>query len=249
MAEAIPTPRGVGREDDRALRRLDLFLHGARHARRPRSRRRLGARGLSSTSMCGICGVVDLSGAPIDADGVRRMLDALTHRGPDSWGLIEAPGTTAGIRRLGSSTLRPAINRSGTKTAAWRSSSTARSTTTPRIRLKLEAKGHRFKTRSDTEVLVHLWEEHGPEMVHDLDGMFAFCIVDRARRETFIARDALGIKPLYLRRIDAPDRVRVRDGGAASVSRRRAPRSIPHDSSTSWRCSTFPATGRCSGRS
>ncbi len=149
--------------------------------------------------MCGICGVIDLSGAPIAASGVRAMLDALTHRGPDSWGMIEAPGLTAGIRRLRVIDLttgdQPIRNEDGVVEVVFNGEIYNHAA----LRQQLLSKGHRFTTRSDTEVLVHLWEERGPEMVHALDGMFAFCLVDRARREVFMARDALGVKPLYLR--------------------------------------------------
>jgi asparagine synthase (glutamine-hydrolysing) len=149
--------------------------------------------------MCGICGVIDPAGAAIDAGGVRTMLDALTHRGPDSWGMIEAPGVTAGIRRLRVIDLttgdQPIRNEDGLVEVVFNGEIYNHAG----LRRELSAKGHRFTTGSDTEVLVHLWEDRGPEMVHALDGMFAFCIVDRARRETFVARDGLGIKPLYLR--------------------------------------------------
>jgi asparagine synthase (glutamine-hydrolysing) len=152
--------------------------------------------------MCGICGVIDVSDAPIDPSGVRAMLDALTHRGPDSSGLIEAPGVTAGIRRLRVIDLetgdQPIRNENGLVEVVFNGEIYNHAD----LRRELTSKGHRFTTRSDTEVLVHLWEERGPELVHALDGMFAFCVVDRARRETFIARDALGVKPLYLRAID-----------------------------------------------
>jgi len=151
--------------------------------------------------MCGICGEIDPTGAPIDVAGVRAMLDALTHRGPDSWGMIEAPGVTAGIRRLRVIDLttgdQPIRNEDGLVEVVFNGEIYNHAA----LRLELSAKGHRFTTRSDTEVLVHLWEDRGPEMVHALNGMFAFCLVDRARRETFVARDALGIKPLYLRTI------------------------------------------------
>jgi asparagine synthase (glutamine-hydrolysing) len=151
--------------------------------------------------MCGICGVIEPTGAVIDAGGVRAMLDALTHRGPDSWGMIEAPGLTAGIRRLRVIDLttgdQPIRSEDGLVEVVFNGEIYNHAA----LRRELSAKGHRFATRSDTEVLVHLWEDRGPEMVHGLDGMFAFCIVDRARRETFVARDALGIKPLYLRHI------------------------------------------------
>jgi asparagine synthase (glutamine-hydrolysing) len=151
--------------------------------------------------MCGICGVIDFSGAPIERSGVQAMLAALTHRGPDSSGVIEAPGVTAGIRRLRVIDLetgdQPISNEDGRVEVVFNGEIYNHAA----LRRELLAKGHRFKTRSDTEVLVHLWEESGPEMVHALDGMFAFCVADRARRETFLARDALGIKPLYMREL------------------------------------------------
>jgi asparagine synthase (glutamine-hydrolysing) len=149
--------------------------------------------------MCGICGVIESTGAAIDAGGVRAMLDAMTHRGPDSWGMIEAPGVTAGIRRLRVIDLttgdQPIRNEDGRVEVVFNGEIYNHAA----LRRELSASGHRFATRSDTEVLVHLWEDRGPEMVHALDGMFAFCIVDCTRRETFVARDALGIKPLYMR--------------------------------------------------
>jgi len=151
--------------------------------------------------MCGICGVIEPGGAPIDPAGVRAMLDALTHRGPDSWGLLEAPGATAGIRRLRVIDLatgdQPVRNEDGSVEVVYNGEIYNHAA----LRAELASDGHRFATRSDTEVLVHLWEQRGPAMLDALDGMFAFCLVDRRRREIFVARDALGVKPLYLRRI------------------------------------------------
>ena len=149
--------------------------------------------------MCGICGVIDVRGASIDPAGVHAMLDAMTHRGPDAWGLIEAPGVVAGIRRLRVIDLatgdQPIRNEDGLVEVVFNGEIYNHVA----LRAELTAKGHRFSTRSDTEVLVHLWEDRGPAMLHALDGMFTLCLVDRARRETFLARDAFGIKPLYLR--------------------------------------------------
>ena len=152
--------------------------------------------------MCGICGVIEPGGARVDPGGVLAMLDAMTHRGPDSSGTFEAPGVVAGIRRLRVIDLatgdQPIRNEDGAVEVVFNGEIYNHVD----LRTELLAKGHRFATRSDTEVLVHLWEERGPAMVHDLDGMFAFCLVDRARRQTFLARDALGIKPLYVRTVD-----------------------------------------------
>jgi asparagine synthase (glutamine-hydrolysing) len=151
--------------------------------------------------MCGICGVIDPRGGPVDPRGVLPMLDAMVHRGPDSSGVLRADGVAAGIRRLRVIDLstgdQPIANEDGTVEVVFNGEIYNHA----RLRRELTAAGHRLATRSDTEVLVHLWEDHGPELVHVLDGMFAFCIVDRARRQIFLARDALGVKPLYVRRV------------------------------------------------
>ena len=151
--------------------------------------------------MCGICGILAPSGAPIEPEDVRAMLDALTHRGPDSSGLMSAQGLVAGIRRLRVIDLetgdQPIASEDGRVEVVYNGEIYNHR----EMRRDLEARGHRFKTRADTEILVHLWEDRGPAMLDLLDGMFAFCLVDRARRETFVARDALGIKPLYLREL------------------------------------------------
>lgn len=151
--------------------------------------------------MCGICGAIALDGRPIDPHAVRRMIDALAHRGPDAWGMIEAPGVVAAIRRLRVIDLatgdQPIANEDGTVEVVYNGEIYNHED----LRRDLIARGHRFRTRADTEVLVHLWEERGPGLLAALEGMFAFCIVDRRNREVFLARDALGIKPLFLRRL------------------------------------------------
>src|SRR5262249_46831232 len=132
--------------------------------------------------MCGICGVIAPSGEPVGTGDVRLLLDALTHRGPDAWGVIEAPGVVAGIRRLRVIDLatgaQPIANEDGTVEVVYNGEIYNHR----ELREELSGRGHRFRTRSDTEVLVHLWEDRGPDLVHALDGMFAFCIVDRAKR-------------------------------------------------------------------
>ena len=128
------------------------------------------------------------------------MLRAMVHRGPDSEGLFEAPGLTAGVRRLAvidpAGGTQPIANEDGTIEVVFN----GELYNFAELRDELESKGHRFRTRTDTEVLVHLWEEHGPELLHRLNGMFAFCLHDRRQRRTLIARDRLGIKPLFYHR-------------------------------------------------
>jgi asparagine synthase (glutamine-hydrolysing) len=147
--------------------------------------------------MCGICGKVALDRAPVDRGPVEAMLERLVHRGPDSAGLLEAPGIVAGIRRLAVIDVaggdQPISNEDGTVSVVLN----GEIYNFRELRETLEACGHRFRTRSDTEVIVHLWEEDGAELVHRLNGMFAFCLHDRRTGETLLARDPLGIKPLY----------------------------------------------------
>jgi asparagine synthase (glutamine-hydrolysing) len=130
------------------------------------------------------------------------MLRAMVHRGPDSGGQFDAPGVTAGIRRLAvidpAGGTQPIANEDGTIEVVFN----GEIYNFAELRGELEARGHRFRTRTDTEVLVHLWEEHGPEMLQRLNGMFAFCLHDRKQRRTLIARDRLGIKPLFYHRDD-----------------------------------------------
>lgn len=148
--------------------------------------------------MCGICGAISIDGAPVPRAGVEAMLGALVHRGPDASGILEAPGVAAGIRRLRVVDLetgdQPIASEDGSVEVVFNGEIYNHR----EIRKKLGSVGHRFRTRSDTEVLVHLWEDEGPGMLGHLDGMYAFCLVDRRRREVFLARDPLGIKPLYL---------------------------------------------------
>jgi len=147
--------------------------------------------------MCGICGRVALDGTPVDPAPVRAMLERLVHRGPDSAGMLEAPGVAAGIRRLAVIDVQggdqPIANEDETVTVVLN----GEIYNFRELRRELEARGHRFRTRSDTEVLVHLWEDDGPALLERLNGMFAFCLHDRRTGETFLARDPLGVKPLY----------------------------------------------------
>ena len=149
--------------------------------------------------MCGICGSVSLDAAPVEAAGLRPMLAAMVHRGPDAEGLLEEPGVAAGIRRLAVIDLAGGAQPLASEDGAVRVVFNGEIYNYRELTRELVEKGHRFRTRSDTEVLVHLWEEHGPEMVHRLNGMFAFFLHDRRSGESFLARDRLGIKPLFYR--------------------------------------------------
>jgi asparagine synthase (glutamine-hydrolysing) len=143
--------------------------------------------------MCGICGVA----GHVDGNVLRAMTDSLTHRGPDDSGFHAAPGIALGVRRLSIIDVpgghQPIANEDGSVTVVFNGEIYNHQ----ELRGRLEARGHRFATRTDTEVLVHLYEEYGDALVHLLQGMFAFALWDDKRRRLLLARDRLGIKPLY----------------------------------------------------
>lgn len=125
------------------------------------------------------------------------MLSRMTHRGPDGEGRLDRPGLCAGMRRLAVIDLdggaQPIANEDGRVQVLFN----GEIYNYRQLREELRQAGHRFRTESDTEVLVHLWEEHGPQMLQRLHGMFAFCLHDARDGRTFFARDRFGIKPLY----------------------------------------------------
>ena len=128
---------------------------------------------------------------------LHAMCERMTHRGPDSEGLLARTGVALGMRRLAIIDLQTG------EQPAWNADESAAVVLNGEIynyrevRAELEAKGHRFHTESDTEVLPHLYDEYGQEMVQHLNGMFAFALWDTRRRRLFIARDRFGEKPLY----------------------------------------------------
>src|SRR4051795_4884196 len=148
--------------------------------------------------MCGICGVVSASGS-VDPERVARMSETLVHRGPDSAGEF-ADGTCAlAARRLSIIDLetgdQPIANESGTLHVVQN----GEIYNYRELRRDLERAGHSFRTHGDTEVLLHLYEEHGDAFAARLRGMFAVAIWDARRRRLVLARDRFGIKPLYYR--------------------------------------------------
>lgn len=153
--------------------------------------------------MCGIAGIVDITGPrPIDAALLRRMTDRLAHRGPDGQGFHISDGIGFGHRRLAiidvSGGQQPLFNENGTVSITFN----GEIYNYQELMVDLERKGHRFRTRSDTEVIVHAWEEWGEEAVNRLSGMFAFAIWDENRKTAFLARDRFGKKPLYYTLLD-----------------------------------------------
>src|ERR1700730_14140564 len=150
-------------------------------------------------TMCGICGVAAVRG-PLDP-AVRRALPAMTatlwHRGPDGDGFFSDPFAGLGHRR------RAIIDREGG--AQPQSNERERCWIVfngeiynhRALRRDLIGRGHSFRTHSDTEAIVHAYEEYGVDCVDHLEGMFAFAIYDQDRRELFLARDRIGKKPLF----------------------------------------------------
>lgn len=148
--------------------------------------------------MCGIAGIVGANRSDrIDEAVVRRMCDAIVHRGPDDEGLLASQNTGLGMRRLSIIDLagghQPIFNEDR---SAWIVFN-GEIYNFPELRPELEAKGHRFATHTDTETIVHLYEEFGAECVQKLRGMFAFALWDDKRQKLLIARDRLGKKPLH----------------------------------------------------
>ena len=148
--------------------------------------------------MCGIVGIVLFDPREtVDGARLRRMADALRHRGPDGEGQwIEGP-VGLGHRRLAivdvSGGAQPMTNEDGRLIIVHNGETYNH----PSLRPELEAMGHRYRTRSDTETILHLYEEKGEACVERLRGMFAFALWDRREGRLLLARDRLGIKPLY----------------------------------------------------
>jgi asparagine synthase (glutamine-hydrolysing) len=152
--------------------------------------------------MCGICGIASSHG-PADLDRIAAMSATLVHRGPDSFGeYVDGPVAIAArlaARRLSIIDLetgdQPIANEDGTIHVVQN----GELYNYRELRRELERAGHRFRTSGDTEVLLHLYEEHGDTFAARLRGMFAVAIWDARRRRLVLARDRFGIKPLYYR--------------------------------------------------
>jgi asparagine synthase (glutamine-hydrolysing) len=147
--------------------------------------------------MCGICGIFRLDGKPVDPDAIGAMSDTLRHRGPDGSGSYVKGNIGLGHRRLSIIDVDGGAQPIGNEDGSLQIVFNGEIYNFIELRQELEAAGHRFTTRSDTEVIVHAYEQWGKECVGRFNGMFAFALWDSNRRELFLARDHLGIKPLY----------------------------------------------------
>jgi len=149
--------------------------------------------------MCGIVGIVQRDGEPI-ADGLlQRMTSAIAHRGPDGDGhLVDGPAGL-GHRRLAIIDLSPAGHQPmETQDHRFVIAYNGEVYNFQELRVELESRGRAFRSRTDTEVILQAYAEWGADCVQRFNGMFAFAIWDRTRRELFLARDRYGIKPLYI---------------------------------------------------
>ena len=150
--------------------------------------------------MCGICGEMTFDGAPVRAGTIVAMRDRLVHRGPDDQGVYVSPAATVGLgfRRLRIIDLSPAANQPMTnEDGTVRVVFNGEIYNFRELRATLEARGHRFCTHADTEVIVHLYEERGAGFVDEIDGMFAIAVWDERHGRLVLARDRAGKKPLF----------------------------------------------------
>ena len=191
--------------------------------------------------MCGICGVAFASRSKDAESRVRQMTAAMRHRGPDEEGFLtgdaRAPGLALGMRRLS------IIDLAGGQQPVWNESRdvaviyNGELYNYRELRERLTLLGHRFATKSDTEILVHAWEEWGEECLSELRGMFAFALLDlRGRFATapllFLARDPLGIKPLYY--TQTPEGFAFASEVGALLAGGTAPKQISQDALTAY---------------
>lgn len=146
--------------------------------------------------MCGLLGVMSVGRPVVSTDSFQRCLRMLAHRGPDGEGIFQDKIISLGHRRLSIIDLeagrQPLSNEDGTVWITFN----GEIYNYRDLRQRLIGLGHRFQTDSDTETIVHAWEQWGPECVHQLRGMFAFAIWDQNQQSLFLARDRVGIKPL-----------------------------------------------------
>ncbi len=150
--------------------------------------------------MCGICGVMTFDRQrPVDPSALEAMNQQIVHRGPDDAGFYASGNVGLAMRRLSIIDLKtgqqPVSNEDGTVWLVFNGEIYNHQ----ELRPGLEARGHRYRSRSDTETIVHLYEEYGRDCVQHLRGMFAFALWDTRKRRFFAARDRLGIKPFYYR--------------------------------------------------
>ena len=148
--------------------------------------------------MCGIYGVVALQdGVELNPEWLHRMGQAIAHRGPDGEGSYADARALIGMRRLAIIDVPRGQQPIANETRTVHAVCNGEIFNYRELRQKLVAAGHRFRSGTDSEVLVHLYEDEGAALLHKLDGMYAFGIWEPAKRRLLLGRDRLGIKPLY----------------------------------------------------
>src|ERR1043165_5010223 len=148
--------------------------------------------------MCGIAGILEQRReARVNPGELRRMCAVMSHRGPDDEGIYKQDAVGIGMRRLSIVDLatghQPLSNEDGSIWIVFNGEIYNHLA----LREELITRGHSYRTQSDTETIVHLYEEYGSDCVQHLRGMFGFAIWDSRKHKLFVARDRLGIKPLY----------------------------------------------------
>ena len=148
--------------------------------------------------MCGIAGIFDLRGRPVADREIKAMTDSIRHRGPDDEGHYLGDGVALGNRRLAIiDTSRAGHQPMATEDGSLLITYNGELYNFPELMPLLEARGHRFQSQTDTEVVLHAYEEWGPACLERFNGMFGFAIWDTRSRRLFLARDRYGVKPLY----------------------------------------------------
>jgi asparagine synthase (glutamine-hydrolysing) len=147
--------------------------------------------------MCGIAGVVRLHGGGVDAGQLKNMIGTLAHRGPDGEGISTMNGVALAHRRLSIIDLEGGHQPMSISDGALWITFNGEIFNYVELREELIKKGHQFKTRSDTEVILHLYQEEGENCVQRLNGQWAFAIWDAKQRKLFLSRDRMGVRPLF----------------------------------------------------
>jgi len=152
--------------------------------------------------MCGIAGILNLNGAPVDPCLPRKMIELLRHRGPDGVGYYCGAGVALGHARLSIIDLSGGHQPMANEDRSLWITFNGEIFNYLELRDDLERRGHHFATRSDTEVILHAFEEYGEGCVHHFNGQWAFAIWDTRTRSLFLSRDRLGVRPLFYRASD-----------------------------------------------
>ena len=147
--------------------------------------------------MCGICGMLNTNGKPADLTLLKDMMGLMRHRGPDDEGIYKYKNMGMGIRRLSVIDLSTGHQPISNEDESIWVMQNGEIYNYQEVRYETESKGHVYKTKSDTEVIVHLYEEYGEEFVDKLNGMFSIALWDERQEKLILVRDRFGIKPLF----------------------------------------------------